>query len=105
MTHEIKNVSNEYELDRSLSFAQSVFVNHKISNKRNIWLERMHAHKELLLYADMDEEVIAVVLAYVEINGNIIIEIVATDERHQGKGIAREMMLLIEERAKNLGVL
>lgn len=104
MKYEIKNITNEYELDRALNFSQSVFVKHNIIGNRQLWLERMKANKELLLYAESSDEIIAVVFAYLENNGNITVEIVVTDERYRRKGIAKEMMFLIEERAKNLGV-
>jgi GNAT superfamily N-acetyltransferase len=57
-----------------------------------------------MLFAEANNEVIAIVLSFLESNGNIIIGPVATDERYRKHGIAKELMLLVEKRAKELGV-
>jgi GNAT superfamily N-acetyltransferase len=107
MNYTIKNVTSEYELERVLAFAQRVFGKNKPGlevQSRNKWLERMNVHPELMLFAEANGEVISIVLSFLESNGNITIGIVATDERYRKHGIARELMLLIEKRAKALGV-
>jgi GNAT superfamily N-acetyltransferase len=107
MNYTISNVTNEYELDRVLAFAQRIFGRNEpglVAQSCNKWLERMAVHPELMLFAEANDEVIAIVLSFLESNGNITIGIVATDERYRKRGIARELMLLVEERAKALGV-
>ena len=107
MNYAINNVTNEYELDRVLAFAQRIFGNNEPGlevQSRNKWLERITVHPELMLFAEANDEVISIVLSFLESNGNITIGIVATDERYRKYGIAKELMLLIEKRAKELGV-
>lgn len=59
---------------------------------------------ELMLYVEVEDEVIATVLSFLENNGNITIGMVATNEKYRKKGIAKKLMLMIEKRAKELGV-
>jgi len=107
MNYTINNVTNEYDLDRVFAFAQRVFGKDEPGlegQDRNKWIERLTVHPELMLFAEADNEVVAIALSFLESNGNITISIVATDERYRRHGIARELMLLIEKRAKALGV-
>lgn len=107
MNYTINHVKNETELDRTLAFAQDVFGKNGPGlegRSRDKWLERSAVHPELMLFAEADSEVIAIVLSFLEDNGNVTIVIVATDERYRRQGIARELMLLVEKRAKALDV-
>ena len=107
MNYTINHVINECELDRALAFAQRIFGKNEPgleAQSRNKWIERISAHPELMLFAEANNEVIAIVLSFLESNGNITISVVATDKRYRKHGIAKELMLLIEKHAKALGV-
>lgn len=107
MNYTINHVTNECELDRALDFAQRIFSKNEPGieeQSRKKWFGRITVHPELMLFAEANDEVIAIVLSFLGSNGNITIGIVATDERYRKHGIAKELMLLIEKRAKALDV-
>jgi GNAT superfamily N-acetyltransferase len=68
------------------------------------WLGHLERDGDLLLYAESSGEVVGTVFGFVENNGNLTAGIVAVDERLRYRGVAREMMLLLEECAKSHGV-
>ena len=100
MDYKIKNVTTERNLDDTLAFARGVFGEHIGIGHREEWLDRMKYSNDLLLYAESSGKVVGVVFGYIENNGNMTAGIVAMDERIRNRGVAREMMLLLEERAK-----
>jgi GNAT superfamily N-acetyltransferase len=99
MDYTIKHIATEQELDNALAFARKIFGEYSIGS-RNEWLERMERNNNLLLHAESNGETVGIVFGYIETNGNMTAGIVAVDERLRKRGVAREMMLLLEERAK-----
>ena len=104
MDYTIKHVITEQEFDDALAFARKIFGEHVGLGNREDWLERMERNNEFLLCAESNGEVVGIVFGYIEDSDNMTAGIVAVDERLQNCGIAREMMLLLEERAKAHGV-
>lgn len=106
MDYIIKHVKNEQELDGSLAFAREIFGEQYVRRQelaREEWLGHMERNNDLLLYAQASGEVVAIVFGFIEVNGNATAGIVAVDERLRKRGVAYEMMSLLEERAKNHG--
>jgi len=104
MDYTIKHITTEQELDDALAFAREIFGEHVDLGNREEWLERMERNNDLLLYAESNGKVVGIVFGYIENNGNMTAGIVAVDERLRNRGVVREMMLLLEKRAKANGV-
>jgi ribosomal protein S18 acetylase RimI-like enzyme len=109
MDYMIKNITNEQELDNALAFARMVFGDDHTGfgsreESRKEWLGHMERNNDLLLYAESDSEVVGIVFGSIGADGNMTAGIVAVDERLRGRGVAREMMLLLEERGKAYGI-
>ena len=108
MDYTIKHVTTEQELDAVLAFDKRVFglpsERHSPAYSREKWVERMKTHGDLMLYAELDGEVIAIVFGRIENNRIITVGPVAVDERYRKHGIARELMLLLEKRALGHGI-
>lgn len=108
MDYTIKHVTTERELDDALAFDRKVFgipsERGSPAYSREKWLERMKTHGDLMLYAESDGEVIGIVFGRVEGDGSATVGPVAVDGRFRKRGIARELMLLLEKRALGHGV-
>ena len=108
MDYTIKNVTTEQELDEVLAFDKKVFdlpiERHSPAYSREKWLERMKDYGDLMIYAESGGEVVGLVFGRVENGANITVGPVAVDERFRKRGVAREMMLLLEERALGHGI-
>jgi len=105
MDYTIKHVMSTSELDDALTFAHKIFGDHpgfgNCDDERKKWLEHMNHHNDLLLYAESNGKIVGTVFGFIEDNGNMTVGIVAVDERLRKHGVAREMMMMLEERAKN----
>ena len=108
MDYTIKHVTSEKELDKAAMFAQKIFPDHQgfmnLEDIRNGWIPHMEKTCDLLLFAESNGEVVGVVFGSTPDDGKMSIMIVAVDERFRKHGIAREMIMLLEERAKAHGV-
>jgi GNAT superfamily N-acetyltransferase len=108
MNYTIKHVTTERELDDALMFARRVFVNlhcfKSLDEERAEWRSHMERNNDLLIYAEMDGEVVGIVFGFIEENGNLTAGIVVVEEQLRKRGVASEMMMLLEERAKSYGV-
>lgn len=104
MFYEMKYVMDNSTLDRVLRFSDRLLKTHDFIKCRSQWQSRMTVQPELLVYAQVSDEVVAVALAYLEDNGNITVGVVATEQQYRKQGHARECLSLIENRAKDLGV-
>ena len=105
MDYTIKHVMTENELSNVLTFAKKVFGDHIATRRqKEEWLGYMKRNNELLLYATTVDEVVGIALGFIEDNGNMTIAAVGVDERLRMLGVAKEMMLMLEERAKTHGV-
>jgi GNAT superfamily N-acetyltransferase len=108
MKYDIHYIKTEQELDAALAHTLKIFDQpngHSIAaNEREKWLERMASAGDLMLYAESDGEVIAIVFGMIENNASITVGIVAVDERFRKKGIGQELMLLLEKRALERGI-
>jgi len=110
MNYLIKNVSSKQELEKTYNFYKMIFKgmpsvdvdNPEYSLEK--WEERMKNHGDLMLYASLDNEVIGIVFGRINDNNSITIGPVAVHGNYRGSGIAKEMMLLLEERAINYGI-
>ena len=104
MDYKVKHVTTERELESALAFACKIFgdnaglASHEKSRK--VWLGHMGRNNDLLLYAQSDGEVVGIVFGSIGEDGNMTAGIVAVDERLRNRGVAREMMLLLEKRGK-----
>ena len=109
MDYTIKHVTTEQELDKALEFSRKIFGENysglgSRKNQKENMLKNMERNNDLLLFAEADGEVVGMVFGSIGADGNMTADTVAVDERLQGRGVAREMMILLEERAKAKGV-
>jgi len=108
MDYKIKHITNEQELDDALAFARKIFGDNSglgsRDESRKEWLGHMERNNDLLLYAESNGGVVGIVFGSIGDDGNMTAGIVAVDERLRNRGVAREMMLLLEERGKTYGV-
>ena len=108
MDYTIKHVMTEQELDDALAFVRKIFVDNaglgSREESRKEWFGHMGGNNDLLLYAESDGEVVGIVFGSIGGDGNMTAGIVAVDERLRNCSVAREMMLLLEERGKTHGV-
>jgi len=110
MDYTIKHITTEQELDNAIEFSLKIFGEQHtgLGNRKKTkegYLKSMEHNPDLLLFAESNGEVMGIVFGSVpDENGNMAVSIVAVDERLQNRGVAREMMLLLEERAKAHGV-
>ncbi len=103
MDYIIKHTESRAELYSILDFAERIFGK-RDDFDRTVWEERMNSHPELIIYAKANGQVIGITPSFIEDNGNITVGIVAVDENYRKKGIARALILEVENRAKFLGV-
>ncbi|MGE5579264.1 MAG: GNAT family N-acetyltransferase [Bacillota bacterium] len=104
----IRNVITEQELNRALAFEKQVFGDSQHSkleeySKEN-WLKRMTSYSDLMLYAEANGEVVAIAFGREDVGGNITVGPVATTPGFRKQGLAREMMVLLEARARERGI-
>lgn len=110
MNYLIKNVSSKQELEKTYDFYKMIFKGSPHVDVENPeysiekWKERMNNHGDLMLYASLDSEIIGIVFGRINDDNSITIGPVAIHENYRGSGIAKEMMLLLEERAINRGI-
>lgn len=104
MDYIIKQVTNVREFDEVLAFAQRIFGEHPGIGNRTKWIDRIERDGDLMLCAESSGEIVGSVFGFIEDNGNLTADIVAVDERLRKRGVAREMMTLLEERAKTRGI-
>ena len=112
MNYTIKHITTEAELDRALALDRRVFgMDGECEDSeytREKWLSRIERDGEIMLYASADDasaddELIAIVFGRFEGERDVTVGPVATDARFRGKGIARSLMLRLEQAAKTLG--
>lgn len=108
MSYLIKNISSKQELEKAFDFFKMIFIGMPVVDNPEYslekWEERMKNHGDLMLYASLDSEVIGIVFGRINNNYSITIGPVAVHENYRGIGIAKEMILLLEERAKHYGI-
>ena len=109
MNYTIKHVTTEQELDNALEFSRRIFGEHHAGlgsreSQKEGMLTNRERNNDLLLFAECNGEVVGMAFSSIGENGNMTVDTVAVDERLQGHGVARKMMLMLEERAKAKGV-
>jgi predicted N-acetyltransferase YhbS len=106
MDYIIKYVTTEQALDDALVFARNIFGEQSVGNQKQAkkkWRGHAERNNDLLLYAESNDEVVGIVFGFIGDDGNMTAGIVAVDERLRNRGVAHEMMLLLEERGKACG--
>lgn len=108
MNYVIKNVSSKEELEKTFDFFKMIFIDDPVVNNPEYslekWEERMKNHGDLMLYASLEDEVIGIVFGRIDDNQSITIGPVAVHQNYRDIGIAKEMIFLLEERAKHYGI-
>lgn len=108
MKYIIKHVTTEQELDAALELDKRVFgVSSELSSpdySREKWLSRMKTHANLMLYAEVEGEVVSIVFGRVEGGKSVTVGPVAVDERFRKHGIASALMLELERRTLAHGI-
>jgi len=103
MDYVIKHVKTERELDDTLVLEKIAFgipcEYNSPAYSRQKWVERMRFCGDLMLYAESNNEIIAIVFGRIENESSITVGPVAVDERFRKQGVARELMLRLEEHA------
>jgi len=104
MDYVIKHVKTERELDDALAIEKKVFgipcEYNSPAYSRQKWVERMRFYGDLMLYAESNNEIIGIVFGRIENESGITVGPVAVDERFRKQGVARELMLRLEEHAR-----
>ncbi|MEG0152203.1 MAG: GNAT family N-acetyltransferase [Cellulosilyticaceae bacterium] len=108
MNYLIKNVSSKEELEKTFDFFKMIFIGMPVVDNPEYslekWEERMKKHGDLMLYASLGSEVIGIVFGRINDNCSITMGPVAIHEDYRSIGIAKEMIVLLEERAIHYGV-
>lgn len=108
MDYLIKNVSSKEELEKTFHFFKRIFIDKPIVKNPEYslekWEERMKSNGDLMLYTSLEGEVIGMVFGRISCNQSITIGPVAVDENYRNLGIAKEMIFLLEERAKHYDI-
>lgn len=108
MDYLIKNVSSKEELEKTFHFFKRIFIDKPIVKNPEYslekWEERMKSNGDLMLYTSSEGEVIGMVFGRISGNQSITIGPVAVDENYRNLGIAKEMIFLLEERAKHYDI-
>ncbi len=98
----IKNVTNETDLDNTLSFIREIFKDRleliPIEFSKETWLIRMTKSADFMLYAQHENEIVGVVFGVVENNNSVTIGPVAADKRYRRCGIAASLLKELEKR-------
>ncbi len=104
MDYIIKHVKSVRELNDTLVFARRIFGEYPGIGYRTKWIDRIERDGDLMLCAESNGEIVGSIFGFIEDNGNLTADFVAVDERLRKRGIAREMMMLLEEHAKTRGI-
>lgn len=108
MTYVLGSVRSKSELDKTYAFFKMIFSGNPVVDNPEYtlekWDERMKSHGDLMFYASLDGQVVGIVFGRMNDNKSITIALVAVHEDHRGAGLARQMILLLEERAAHHGV-
>lgn len=108
MNYVIKNVLTKEELKKTFELFTSIFRGMPVVNNPEYsiekWEERMKNHGELMLYASVDSEVIGIVFGRANDDCSITMGPVGVHENYRKSGVAKEMVLLLEERALQHGI-
>jgi GNAT superfamily N-acetyltransferase len=101
---EIKNVTNESELEKVLAFNQRILTGiERHTFHKNFWLPRMPRDADLMLYTEYKKEVVGLVFGYVEENQSITVAMAASDARYRCRGIASSLLKELEQRVLSKG--
>lgn len=108
MDYLIKNVSSKEELEKTSHFFKRIFIDNPIIKNPEYslekWEKRMKSNGDLMLYTSLEGEVIGMVFGRISGNQSITIGPVAVAENYRNLGIAKEMIFLLEERAKHYDI-
>ena len=110
MNYVVQNVSSKQELEKTIDFFRMIFKDKPATDINNLeyslqkWEERRQKYSDLMLYASLNNEVIGIVFGRIIDDNSITIGPVAVHKNYRGRGIAKEMMLLLEERALQYGI-
>lgn len=108
MDYLIKNVSSKEELEKTFHFFKRIFIDNPIIKNPEYslekWEKRMKSNGDLMLYTSLEGEVIGMVFGRISGNQSITIGPVAVAENYRNLGIAKEMIFLLEERAKHYDI-
>lgn len=108
MSYLVKNISSKQELEKAFDFFKMIFIGMPVVENPEYslekWEERMKNYGDLMLYASLDSEIIGIVFGRINNNYSITIGPVAVHENYRGTGIAKEMIFMLEERAKHYGI-
>ena len=109
MTHKIKQIKSEQEIDNAIDFSRKIFGENfaglgSREAQKEMLLKIMSHDSDLLLYAESNNIMVGIAFGGIEEDGNMVVKVLAVDESFRGSGIAHEMMLMLEERAKTHNV-
>ena len=70
---------------------------------RAIWEARLHLHPELIVFAQINGQVVGIAPSFLEDNGNVTVDAIAVDRRYRMQGIASALMVEVERQSKVIG--
>ena len=107
MDYQIKHISSKQELEQAFAFFKVIFAGAPVIDNPEYslakWMERMQSHGDLMLYATLNNDVIGIVFGRV-IGDGMVVGPVAVHKDYRNLGIAKAMMILLEERAGRYGI-
>lgn len=108
MNYSIKNVSSMEELKKTFKLFERIFDGLPVMENPQYsfesWEERMKKHGDLMLYAELDGQVIGIVFGRIIDDESVTIGPVGVHTDFRGNGLAKEMMFTMEDRVKNYGI-
>lgn len=102
MNYTITHAKNKSELHAVLDFTEGIFGQGEQFD-RAIWEARLHLHPELIVFAQINGQVVGIAPSFLEDNGNVTVGAIAVDRRYRMKGIASALMVEVERQSKAIG--
>jgi|BioPla2DNA2_1021312.scaffolds.fasta_scaffold127789_1 predicted N-acetyltransferase YhbS len=106
LDYKIKTINNADKLSLVLEFCYNILGQHlrEIENySYKEWEERIYYYPNLMLYAELNDQIISAVLGRAESKDSLIMGFTACDERFRKQGITKNLVSLLENNAKLSG--
>ena len=104
--YQISYIENEAQLKPVLDMCYEVLGQHYSEYEHytyEAWSIRIEKHSPVLLYAHIDNKVVAAVLGRPENEDSLVMGFTACDKNHRRQGITRHLVNQFEENARALG--
>ena len=100
LDYTIKKVSDENEVTQALALFRKILSD---QSRPETWVEHMATQSDFMWIAVSDNEVIGGAFGRA-VDTHLLVDKVAVEKRQRGRGIARQLVLLLEENARKRGL-